>query len=220
MGAEADGLAVFEYEDLVGAGDRRDPLRHDHHGRSGRERHERGTQPCVGGEVERRERVVEQVDLGLSHERPRNGQSLTLPTGNVRAPLRYSGVELTGHVGHEVLGLRDFERLPQLFVGGVGLAVAQVAGDRPGEEVRLLRHEPDPVPEHIGLEIADVHAIDEHRARRRIGQAGNQVDHRGLARTGAADDGRGLAGQREERDVFENRFLGARVVEADISKLE
>ena len=48
---------------------------------------------------------------------------------------------------HEVGGLGDLERLPQLLVGGVGLAEAQVAGHRAGEQVRLLGHQADAAPQ-------------------------------------------------------------------------
>ena len=83
---------------------------------------------------------------------------------------------------HEVGGLGDLERLPQLVVGGVGLAVAQVAGDGAGEQVRLLGHEADAAPQQLGVEVAHVDAVDEHAARGGVEQAGDQVEQRRLAR--------------------------------------
>ena len=68
--------------------------------------------------------------------------------------------------GTKSRGLGDLERLPQLVVGGVGVGVAQVAGDRAGEQVRLLGHQADAAPQQLGVEVADVDAVDEHRARR------------------------------------------------------
>ena len=125
-----------------------------------------GPQAGVGGQVEGRERVVEEVDLGLAHEGPGDGQPLALAARHVRAALGDAGVEAARHGGDEVAGLGDLERLPHLLVGGVGLAVAEVAGHRAGEQVRLLRHEPDAAPQQLGLEVADVDAVDQHRARR------------------------------------------------------
>ena len=83
------------------------------HGGVGDDRRERGAEPGVGGEVERRERVVEQVDAGLAHQRPGDGQPLALPTRHVGAALGDAGVEAAGHGGHEVAGLRDLERVPR-----------------------------------------------------------------------------------------------------------
>ena len=51
----------------------------------------------VGGVVERRERVVEQVDLRLVHERPGDGEALALTAGDVGAALGDRGVEAVGH---------------------------------------------------------------------------------------------------------------------------
>ncbi len=50
------------------------------------------------------------------------------------------------------------------LVGGVRVAVAQVARDRAGEQVRPLRDQPDPAPQHVGVELAHVDAVDEHAA--------------------------------------------------------
>ena len=70
VGAEPDGLAVLEHQDLVGVDDRRHPLGDDHHGGVGGVRRERGAQPGVGGQVERGERVVEEVDLRAGARAP------------------------------------------------------------------------------------------------------------------------------------------------------
>ena len=65
-------------------------------------------------------------------------------------PWLIGAVELTGHVADEVLGLGDPQGLPELLVGRVGAAVPEVAGDRAGEQERLLRHQADPAPEQSG----------------------------------------------------------------------
>ena len=127
---------------------------------------QRGAQAGVGGEVEGRERVVEEVDLGLAHEGAGDGQALALAAGDVRAALGDAGLEAAGHGGHEVPGLGDLERLPHLVLGGVGLAVAQVGGDGAREQVGLLGHEADAAPEELGLEVAHIDAVDEQRHRR------------------------------------------------------
>ena len=89
--------------------------------RVGHDRGQRGPQPGVGGQVEGRERVVEQVDPRPAHERPGDGQPLALAARHVGAALADRGVEPAGHGRDEVGGLGDLERLPQLVVGGAGL---------------------------------------------------------------------------------------------------
>ena len=88
---------------------------------------ERGAQPRVGREVERGERVVEEVDVGSLDERSGDGEPLTLTTGHVGPALGDRRVETVGHRLDEVTRLRDLECLPELVVGRVGVAVPQVA---------------------------------------------------------------------------------------------
>ena len=51
-------------------------------------------------------------------------------------------------------------------------------------------------------------------------EARDEVDERGLAAARAADDGRRLARLDDERDVAQDRVLGARVAELDVAELE
>ena len=96
-------------------------------------------------------------------------------------------------------------------LGRVGRADAEVRGDGPAEQERLLRDEADRLPEVRPLEVADVDAVDPDRARGRVGEAGDERDQRGLATPRAPDDGRRLAGSRRERDVADDRVLGTGV---------
>ncbi len=63
---------------------------------------ERCPQAGVGGEVERRERVVEHVDLRLHDECSGDAQSLALTARHVRAALGDRAVDPVGHGLHEV----------------------------------------------------------------------------------------------------------------------
>ena len=64
MRADADDAPFVEDDDAVGGDDRADALRDDEHRGVGGFGPQRGAQPGVGGEVERREAVVEDVDVG------------------------------------------------------------------------------------------------------------------------------------------------------------
>ena len=136
----------------------------------GRVRFQRRPQPGVGAEVERRERVVEHVDLRADHEGPGDREPLSLPTRHVRAALGDLAVDPLGHRLHEPGGLGDLERLPQLLLGRVGAAEAQVRRHGAGEEERLLGHVADLAPQQVLVEFAHVDAVDEHRAARGVEQ--------------------------------------------------
>ena len=186
---------------------------HQHHGLTGKGRQCR-PQPCVGRHVQRRERIVEQIHLGLAHECASDRQALPLTARHVAAPLRDCGFEPVGHRPHEVGRLRDRERLPQLVIGCVGLPVAQVARHAAAEEVRPLRYQADPLPQRVGGQVAHVDSVHQDGPLRDVEQACDQADQRGLARAGAADDGGGLARPAGERDIGEHGMLGARIAES------
>ncbi|MPM31102.1 hypothetical protein SDC9_77655 [bioreactor metagenome] len=215
MGAAADDPAVLEDQDLVGAGDGRHALTDDQHRPVRGLLRQGGAQPRVGGDVQGRERVVEDVQVGSADQRPGDREALALPAGHVGAALGDRGVEATGHLRDEVAGLGHLEGVPQLLVGGIGVAVAQVAGHRPGEQVRLLRHQPDPAPQQVRLEAADVDAVHLDGALGRVVQPRQQIDQGGLARSGGADDRGGAAGGHREADLLQHRRVRPGVGEAD-----
>ncbi len=82
--AHADDRAAVEDDDPVRAHDRADALGDDHHGRVAELAVEGRPEPRVGLEVERREAVVEDVDLGPLDERPGDREALALATRQVR----------------------------------------------------------------------------------------------------------------------------------------
>ena len=160
MGADPGDRAAVEDDDLVGAHDRADPLGHDDDRRVGDLIGERRPQGRVGLEVEGREAVVEDVDVGALDEGAGDREALPLPAREVGPALRDRRLQPVGQVADERLGLGDPERVPELLVGRVGLAEAEVAGDGPGEQERLLGDETDPGPEVLPPDRADVAAID------------------------------------------------------------
>ena len=101
--------------------------------------------------------------LGAADERSRDREPLALAAGDVRAALGDRRVELALHLLDEVARLRDLERLPELVVGRVLVAEAQVARDGAAEQERLLGHEADAAPEVVAVHVADVDAVERAR---------------------------------------------------------
>ena len=220
VGAAADQLAVVEHQDLVGVADGGHPLRDDDHAGAGGLGSQRGPQPGVGGHVQGGERVVEHVDLRPFDQRSGDGQPLSLAAGDVGPALGDGGVQLAVHRPHEVLGLGDPQRVPELVVGRVRLAVAEVGRHRAGEQERLLRHQADPAPQQLGLDLADVDPVDQDRSAGRVEQPRQQRDQGGLAGAGGADHRGGLARPGGEGDVAQHRRLRAGVGELGVRQLD
>ena len=208
--ADAHHAAVVEHDDAVGVGDGRDALRHDDLGDLWQLPPQRLPQPRIGGEVERRERVVEHEDVGVVHDRPGDGEPLALAARHVGAALCDAAVQPAFHVGHEVAALGDLERVPELGVGGLLATESQVGGHGAGEEEGTLRHEADRLPQLVEVGLAHVDAVDPDGAARRVEQPRDERDERRLAGAGRADDRDGLAGLGPEGDAVQHRVTPRR----------
>ena len=194
-------------------GDRRNALRHNHHRRIGGHLAQRGADSGVGVHIERREGVVEQVDGRPADDRARDRQPLPLPAGEVDAALGYRHAQPVGVGADEVVGRRHPQRLPHLVVGRIGLAVAQVLGDRAGEQVAALRHQADRRPQLLGVVVANVDAVDAHRPAGDVVQPADQRYQCRLARTGRAHDGRCRAGSCRQRNILQHSTVSTGIAE-------
>ena len=87
MLADAADAALFQHDDLIGVEDGAHPLSDDDHRGVPRLSLERGPQHRIGLEIQSREAVVKDVDVGLLDDRPGDGKPLSLSAGDVRAPL-------------------------------------------------------------------------------------------------------------------------------------
>ncbi len=165
-------------------------------------RGQRGSQRGVGRVVERGERVVEQVDLRLATSIRAIARRWRWPPETLRAALRDRRVEAARHRLDEVARLRDLERVPELLVGGVRVAVPQVARRRCRRTGRASAAPGRPcAASSAGSSCAHVDAVDEHLALGHVEEPRDQVEQRGLAGAGAADDRGRLrrAGRRRRR---------------------
>ncbi len=219
MGTDPHDAPVVEDDDPVGVQDRAHTLSHDQHRRLGGVGSEGCTELGVGGRVQCGETVVEQVDRGPLHERPCDGQPLTLAAGDVRATLGNLRLQPSCHRGHELAGLGDCKCVPQLIVGSVGPAEAQVLGHGAAEQVGLLRDHADLRPERFARLVSHVYPVDSQGAARDVEQARDEVEQSRLARACAADDGCGLSWHKREGKIVQHRLLAPRVAEDHISHL-
>src|SRR5699024_8179654 len=116
---------------------------------------------------------------------------------------------------HEAVDERGLGRLDDLVRGGVRAAVGDVVPDRPAEQPGVLQHHAD-VPAHLAArEHGDVHAVDGDAAAVEVVEPHDEVDQRGLAGSGGADDGDGLAGLGGQVEVADQRLVGG-VREVDV----
>jgi len=79
-------------------------------------------------------------------------------------------------------------RLTHLLVGGLGLREADVVGNRPREEERILQHDAELTAVRAQLDLAQVVPVDPHRAAVGVVEARDELRQRRLAAAGLADE--------------------------------
>ena len=142
------------------------------------------------------------------------------PPDTLVPPCAIGASSRSGIASHEVVGLGDPQRLPHLLVGGVGLAVPEVAPDGAGEQERLLRDQPDRLPQHLGARSRTSTPSTRTSPPVASNEPRHQVDQRRLAGAGGADHRDGLARLGAEGDVVQHRLVGAGVGERHVVELE
>ena len=162
----------------------------------------------AGEGVERGERLVEQQHPRPRHQRAGNGDALRLPARELAWP----DVRLVGKADALEL-VRD--ALVALRLRPVGEPEADIGGDgEPRQQARLLKHDAD-----LLVRRQDGVAIERDLALRRIVEAGDEAQQRGLAAARAADHRDDFTGRDVERDAVE-RARGVVVGLSDVSDTE
>src|SRR5664279_5275263 len=121
MGADRDDPAAVQQRNPVGQQHRRGAMRNDQRGGSDQDRSKRLLHECFGVDVQGRQRIVQHQHGRVPDHRPRQRQSLALPTGQRQTLFPDAGVQSPRKVKDEI-GLGDPQRLQDVLVGAVGPA--------------------------------------------------------------------------------------------------
>ena len=218
--AEPDLAAVLDHEDLIGVDDRGDPLGDDDRHRVGDHRHERGAQPRVGGEVERGERVVEQVDARPPDERARDREALPLPARDVGTALADRRVELPGIAETKSRACAISSARHSSSSVASGFAWRRLVATVPVKRYGFCGTRPMRLHSSSGsmsrTSTPSTSTVPPVASNSRGTRLSNVV----LPATGAPDDRGGLARDCLERDVAQHRVVGAGIVELHVAQLE
>ena len=209
--------AVLQDQDARGAADGRQPVGDDDR-RPARPSPAQGVEHRrLGDRVHGGGRLVENQDRRVLQQRPREAETLPLAAGEGGSRLVDRGAVAPRQAGDGVMDLRVARRPLDLRVRGVEPPVADVVGDRAGEEQRVLGHQGDPLAQRAETVGGGVAPVEQHAPGRRREEPRDQVREGGLAGPGRADDGHQLAGPRVEADAVED---GARAVVREPDRLE
>ena len=146
--------------------------------------------------------------VGSARNAAGDREQLLLAGADVAALVVDDRVVAVGQRVDETVDVRRPCRLEDLLVGGVEVAEGDVLPDGAAEQPRVLQHHAD-----VRAQLA-ARASGRCRCRRVViapavefVEAHDQVDERGLAGAGRADDGDGLAGLGDERQVGDQRVV-------------
>ena len=207
-------LAVVEHHDLLRQRDRARAVRDDEGRPSAHHLLQRGPDAELRLDVHAAGGVVEDEDARVHHERPRYRDALPLAAAECEPALPDDGLVALGERRDEVVGLRGPRRRAHLLVGRLGLAEADVLGNRRTEQERVLVHDADVAAQVGELQVAHVLAVDEHRAAAGVVEARHEVGERGLAAPRVADERDRLAGR--DLEAHASQYRPVDVAEPDV----
>ena len=215
-----DDLAAVDHDHARHHRQQRGAVRHQHHRLVVRELADVLRDLRLGGEVHRAGGLVEQQDGRVVQHGARKADALALPARERLAALAHRHVEAARVAVDEVGHAGQLGRGHDGRVIGIGQAEGDVVAQRAVEERHVLRHVADVAP-HVGrVELAQVDAVEQHRAVGRLVQAHDQPLDGRLARAHAADQRHALAGGDLEAQAVERRVLPVRVAELDVAELD
>ena len=110
--------------------------------------------------VERAGRLVENQDWRIFQKDARDAQPLLLPAGELHAAFADLRVVAVRQRHDEVVRMGLFRGLDDLVDARVGLAVAEILRDRSREQINVLLHDADILPQGMRADIPHVPAID------------------------------------------------------------
>ena len=155
---------------------------------------QRGLHQVLGFGVERGGRLVEDQDRRVLQDRARDGDALALPAGEQRAALADHGVEALRQVRRRTRArARPAPRARRRPRSRAGALKAMLLRIESSISITSWLTSASWLRRSAQAVLADVDAVEQHRAAVRVVEARQQADERRLAAARAADDRDGLA---------------------------
>ncbi|BCN67350.1 hypothetical protein RE943_08230 [Prescottella equi] len=174
MGAALGDPAMIQHRDLVGIADRREPVRDRDRRPATTDDVERGLHGSLGLVVECAGGLVEHQDPRVPQQGSCDRDALLLATGEPVTARADHGVVPVGKRHDQLVHLCRLRRSLDLGVRRVGPGVPKILPDRRVQQIRLLRHDTDQFGQLREPNVAQVHTVDRHSARRRVVQTRHQ----------------------------------------------
>ena len=159
--------------------------------------------------IHRAGRFVENENLRIESQRPRERQELALALGQGRAALLDFFLITLRQLFDKRRDLRARAPLRRMrCFADARVAESNVGRDVAGKQKHILQHQTQVAAQLLLVPLADVDAVDQDRAALDIVEAAERGDDRGLAAAGGADQSDFFTGADAKGNVFEHRLAG------------
>src|SRR5262249_23127623 len=143
MRAALDDLAILQHQDLIGAFDRRQPVRDDERRAAAAQRTQAVADHRFTLAVETRRRFVENENARISQDRTGDRDALPLAAGQLHTTLTDHRVVALLEPAHELVAVRDVRGRANLLIRRAGFAERDVLLHRAVEQEVVLHHDAD-----------------------------------------------------------------------------
>ena len=165
---------------------------------------------ALGAVVHGAGRLVEHQDRRIEQQRAGDRDRLALAAGQALAALADVQVEAQRMARDEVLDAGDARRAQHRLVVGERRAERDVVAHRAMEQEHVLQHAADAAAQVGRVDLAQIGAVDQHRALIGLVEPEHQLLDRGLAGADAADQADPLARLDHEGDAARAPAASAR----------
>ena len=218
MGALLHDPPVLDHDNAIAIGHGRKPVRNGKHGPAGHDLVDGRLHHAFGLGVQRAGGLVENENGRIAHDRPCNGQPLSLASGQAHAALPDHRLVPLGQAADELVRVRSPRRLLDIRLRALPAPVGNVVRHGLVEQDRFLGHQPGQPPQRLQREIAQVPPVHRNPPAGHIEEPGQQVHKRGLACPRAADHGDAFSRTHLQVHVLQHRAVAVgkrHVLEAD-----
>ena len=169
--------------------------------------------------IYRGKRIVEDQNIVVLEQRPRDGNALLLSAGQRYAALADRRIVALFKGLDEIVRRRSAGGFKHQLVNRVRLRNADVVPHGSRIQERLLQHQTHARAQVLLSNLRDAHAADQNVAALDLVKPLHQMHQRGFAAAGRAQNGDGLSGFHRKTNVLEHRIL-LFILKADMAKLD
>ena len=157
-------LALFQHQDLVAFGERRQAVGDDHHGPAARDAQQVGVDQRLALGIERAGGLVEDQDARIGDQRARDREALPLAAGEVGRAFLDVGLVAVRHALDEFFGAGQPGRAHRVVQRQARPAGEDVVADRAAEQEVVLQHDAEALAQVAQVDLAQIGAVDLHIA--------------------------------------------------------